>query len=85
MWTRERKHIGSIWSRALALLSCLLLKVLEVKFFKILKVIGAYWRQSETSKYKQINKQYTKHHLLTKQIVSTDATHRYEHVGTRII
>jgi hypothetical protein len=40
VYTRERKHIETKWS--LALLSrWLLLKVLKVKFFKILKVVDA--------------------------------------------
>jgi hypothetical protein len=34
---------------------------------------------------KQINKQYTNQNLLTNKIVPTDATHRYEYVGVRII
>jgi hypothetical protein len=35
-------------------------------------------------KYKQIEKQYTKLYLMSKQIVPKDATHRYEHVSTKI-
>jgi hypothetical protein len=42
VYTRERKHIGTKWSRSLALLSHgLLLKVLEVELLKIPKVVGA--------------------------------------------
>jgi hypothetical protein len=41
VYTRERKHIGADGQASLALLSrWLLLKVLEVKFLKIPKVIG---------------------------------------------
>jgi hypothetical protein len=41
VYTREIKHIGIKCQRSLALLShWLLLKVLEVKFLKILKIIG---------------------------------------------
>jgi hypothetical protein len=42
VYTRERKHIGTKWSRVNCLaLPLLLLKVLEVAFLKILKVIDA--------------------------------------------
>jgi hypothetical protein len=33
---------------------------------------------------KKINKQYTKWYLMTKKIVTKDATHCYEHVSARI-
>jgi hypothetical protein len=39
---REREHIGSIWSRSLALLSYyLLLKVLHIELLEILEVFSA--------------------------------------------
>jgi hypothetical protein len=42
VYTRERKHIGTKWSRVTCLaLRWLLLTVLEVKFLKIPKVVGA--------------------------------------------
>jgi hypothetical protein len=38
----------------------------------------------ENKQHKQLNKQYTKQSLITKQIVLKDATRRYEHVSARI-
>jgi hypothetical protein len=38
----------------------------------------------ENQQHKQINKQYTKQCLMTKQTVPKDATHHYEHVSARI-
>jgi hypothetical protein len=35
-------------------------------------------------RHNQINKQYTKKCLMTKQTVPKDATHRYQRVSTRI-
>jgi hypothetical protein len=39
----------------------------------------------ETKQCKQINKQYTKQYLMTKQTIPTDPTRRYEHMSARII
>jgi hypothetical protein len=59
---------------SLALLSrWLLLKVLEAKFLKILKVVC-----------KQINKQYTKQCLNSNQIVAEDYTRCYKCESARI-
>jgi hypothetical protein len=38
----------------------------------------------ENKQHEQINKQYTKQCLITKQIVAKDATHHYERVSVRI-
>jgi hypothetical protein len=85
MSTREKESTYDQYGQgSLALLSRLLFEVLGVEFLKILKVVGAYRRRSETSKYKQINKKYTKQYVMTKQAGPTDATHHYECVSVRI-
>jgi hypothetical protein len=38
----------------------------------------------QNKQHKQINKQYTKQCLMTKQTVSEDSTHGYERVSARI-
>jgi hypothetical protein len=86
VYARERKHIGSTWSR----ITCLALPLataqsLERQALKDSQSLRHLTIAIKNKQYKQINKQYTKQYLLTKQTVPTDATHRYEHVGVKII
>jgi hypothetical protein len=75
--------MGSIWSRVTCLALLLaaahgLALLLDSRSLQLLTVaIG-------NKQHKQINKQYTKHCLITKQAVPKDATHRYERVSARI-
>jgi hypothetical protein len=83
---RERGHRGSIWSRV----TCLALPLaaaqsLERRALGDSLSLQRLTIETRDKQCKQINKQYTKQYLMTKQTVPTDATHRYEHVGTRII
>jgi hypothetical protein len=82
---KERKHIGSIWLRD----TCLTLP---------LAVAQSLARQApgnsrslrrltvaiKNKQHKQINKQYIKQCLITKQTVPKDVTHCYEHMSIRI-
>jgi hypothetical protein len=65
---REREHIVSICSRV----TCLAVPLVATQSL------------ARTKRNKQINKQYTKQCLITKQTVPKDATHRYECVRIRI-
>jgi hypothetical protein len=86
VYTRERKHIGSIWSRvtchALPLAAPQSPERRALEDSQSLRCITIVIGNKQCN---QINKQYTKQHLMTKQIVPTDATHRYEHMSARII
>jgi hypothetical protein len=78
---RERKHIGSMWSRV----TCLALPLaatqsLERRALRDSQCLQRLTIATINKHCKQINKQY----LMTKQTVPIDATHRYEHVGARI-
>jgi hypothetical protein len=82
---KEREHIGSIWSRvtclalSLAAAQCLARRAPgDSQSLRRLTVV------IRNKQYKQINKQYAKQCLITKQIVPKDATRHYEHVGARI-
>jgi hypothetical protein len=86
MYTRERKYIGSIWSGV----TCLALLLATAQSFGSRVLEDSQNRRrltiaTENKQCKQINKQYTKQYLMTKQIVLKDSTHRYECVSTRII
>jgi hypothetical protein len=82
---KERENIGSIWSR----ITCLALLLSAAQSLArrapgdsrslqlLTLVIG-------NKQYKQIDKQYTKQYLITKQIIPKDDTHCYKRVGTRI-
>jgi hypothetical protein len=86
VYTTERKQIGSIWSRVTCLV--LMLAASQSLECRAPEDSQSHWRLTIATRNKhckQINKQYRKQYLMTKQIVPTDATHRYEHVGARII
>jgi hypothetical protein len=85
MYTTERKHIGSLWSRG----TCLALPLAAAQSLehRALQDSQSLWRLTvaiKNKQHKQINKQYIKKYLITKQTVPTDATRHYEHVGTKI-
>jgi hypothetical protein len=82
VYTRERKkHIGSIWSRVtcpdspLAAQSLALQALGDSQSLRLLTAV---------IENKQINKQYIKQYLMTKQTVLKDSTRCYEHVSERI-
>ena len=81
---REREHIGSIWSRVTCLDSPLAAQSLarqalgDSRSLRLLTVV------IENKQHKQINKQYIKQYLMTKQTVPKDPTHCYERVSERI-
>jgi hypothetical protein len=82
---REREHIGSIWSRV----TCHALQLAAAQSLER-QLPGdsqSLWHLTvaiRNKQHKQINKQYTKQCLMTKQTVPQDATRRYEHVSARI-
>jgi hypothetical protein len=83
--TSERKHIGSIWSKV----TCIPLPIaaaqsLERRALRDYRTLRCLMIEIKNKQYKQRNNQYTKQYLVIKQIVPTDATWRYEHVGARI-
>jgi hypothetical protein len=86
VYTRERKHIGSIWYRVTYLALPFVAAQSHVR--RALKDFQSRRRlmiATGNKYYKQINKQYTKQYQMTKQTVPTDATRRYKQVSTRII
>jgi hypothetical protein len=85
VYTRERKHIGSIWSRV----ACLALPLAIAQSLKRRAPGDSRTLQRLTvaignKQHKQINKQYTKQCLMTKQTVPNDITRRYECVSARM-
>jgi hypothetical protein len=83
---REKKeHIGSIWSwvtcLALSLATAQSLARRAPRDSLSLQRLTVEIRNKE---HKQINKQYTKQCLITKQTIPKDATRRYECVSARI-
>jgi hypothetical protein len=84
MWIleKEREDIGSIWSR----ITCLSLPLCTTQSLarrapgdsQNLRLLTV---AIENNQHKQINKQYTKQFLITKQTVPKYATHRYERVS----
>jgi hypothetical protein len=81
---REREHIGSIWSRVTCLDSPLAAQSLarqalgDSRSLQLLAVV------IENKQHKQINKQYIKQYLMTKQTAPKDSTRCYERVSKRI-
>jgi hypothetical protein len=81
---REREHIGSIWSRITCLYSPLATQSLarralgDSQSLRLLTVVIG------NKQHKEINKQYIKQYLITKQTVPKDVTHCYERVSARI-
>jgi hypothetical protein len=77
----EREHIGSIWSRVTCLDSPLAAQSLarqalgDSRSLRLLTVV---------IEHKQINKQYIKQYLMTKQMVPKDSTRCYKCVSERI-
>jgi hypothetical protein len=82
---KEREHIGSVSSR----ITCLALPLSAAQSLarRAPRDSQNLWLLTvviENKQHKQINKQYTKQFLITKQTVPEDATRRYEHVSARI-
>jgi hypothetical protein len=78
---REREHIGSIWSRVTCLDSPLAAQSLALQ---ALGESRSLWLLTVVIENKQINKQYIKQYLMTKQTVPKDPTHCYERVSGRM-
>jgi hypothetical protein len=81
---RERKHIGSIWSRVTCLDSPLAAQSLALQALGDSRSLRLLTVVIENKQHKQINKQYIKQYLMTKQTVPKDPTHCYERVSERI-
>jgi hypothetical protein len=84
VYTRERKHIGTKWSKITCHVVPLAAQSLERQS---LEGSQSHWRLTtaiRNEQCKQINKQYTKQYLISKQTVPTDVIHLYERVSTRI-
>jgi hypothetical protein len=82
---KKREHIGSIWSRV----TCLTLLVVDAQSLKRRapgdsRSLRRLTVAIENKQHKQINKQYNKQFLITKQTVPKDATRCYERVSARI-
>jgi hypothetical protein len=82
---KEGEHIGSIWSRV----TCLALPLaaaqsLERRVPEDSRSLRHLTVAIRNKQQKQINKQYTKQCLTTKQIIPKDVTHCYKHVSARI-
>jgi hypothetical protein len=81
---KEREHIGLICSRV----TCLALPLVAQSHARRAPGDSRSLRRLtvaiENKQHKEINKQYIKQCLITKQIVPKDATRRYEHVSARI-
>jgi hypothetical protein len=81
----EREYIESIWSKV----TCLALPLAAAQSLarrapgdsRSLQCLTV---AIENKQHKQINKQCTKHCLITKQTVPKDATRRYERMSARI-
>jgi hypothetical protein len=85
VYTRERKHIGSIWSWV----TCLALLLAAAQSHERRapgesRSLRRLMIATGNKHHKQINKQYTKQCLMTKQTVPKDSTRRYECVSIRI-
>jgi hypothetical protein len=82
---REREHIGSIWSRVTCLaLPLAVAQSLERRAPGDSQSLRRLTVAIRNKQHKQINKQYTKQCLITKQTVPKDATHHYECVSARV-
>jgi hypothetical protein len=82
---KEREHVGSIWSRV----TCLALPLAATQSLERRAPGDSRNLQCLTvsignKQHKQMNKQYTKQCLITKQTVPKDGTHHYECVSARI-
>jgi hypothetical protein len=83
VYTRERKHIGTKWSRV----TCLPLPPATAQSLgsPVLEDPQSRWRLPiENKQLQKINKQYTKQYLNSNQTIPEDSTRRYERVGTGI-
>jgi hypothetical protein len=82
---REKDHIGSVWLMvthlALPLAAAQSLERRAPRDSQSLRRLTVAIRNKQ---HKQINKQYNKKCLITKQAAPKDATHRYERVSARI-
>jgi hypothetical protein len=81
---REREHIGSIWSRVTCLDSPLAAQRLALQALGDSRSLRLLTVVIGNKQHKQINKQYIKQYLMTKQTVPKDATRCYERVSERI-
>jgi hypothetical protein len=82
---KGREHIGSIWSRVTCLtLPLAIAQSLERQAPTESQSLRRLTVAIRNKQHKQINKQYTKHCIITKQTVPKDATHHYERVSARI-
>jgi hypothetical protein len=81
---REREHIGSIWSRVTCIDSPLAAQsparqaLGDSRSLRLLTVV------IENKQYKQINKQYIKQYLMTKQTALKYSSRHYELMSVRI-
>jgi hypothetical protein len=82
LYTRERKQIGSIWSRVTCLALLLVAQSLDRRAPISSRSPRRLMIAIENKQCKQINKQYIKQYLMSKDIVPKDAAHRYERVST---
>jgi hypothetical protein len=85
VYTRERKHIGTKWSRV----TCLAhpLAAAQSLESQVLEDFQSRWRITiaiGNKQLQQINKQYIKQYLNSNQTVPKDSTHCYERVSARI-
>jgi hypothetical protein len=84
VYTREIKYIGTKWSRV----TCLTLPLDAAQSLGSQSLGSQSLRclmvAIENKQHKQINKQYTKQCLKTKQIVSKYSARHYKHVSVRI-
>jgi hypothetical protein len=85
VYTRERKHIGTKWSRV----TCLSLPLAAAQSLgsQVLEDSQSCWRLTIAIGNKQlqhINKQHAKQYLNSNQTVPKDSTHYYECVSARI-
>jgi hypothetical protein len=85
VYTREREQIGSIWSRVTCRAPPLpAAQSLERQALGDSQCLRHLTVAIGNKQHKEINKQYTKQCLVTKQTVPIDATPRYECVSARI-
>jgi hypothetical protein len=82
---REIELIGSIWSIVTYLtLRLVAAQSLEHQAPGVSRSLRCLTVDIRNKQHKQINKQYTKQCLITKQTVPKDAIHCYEHVSISI-
>jgi hypothetical protein len=85
VYTREREHIGTKWSRVTSL--ALPLAVAQSLGSQVLEDSQSCWHLTiviGNKQLQQINKQYTKQYLNSNQIVSKDSTRCYKRVSAGI-